>query len=404
MGLRFRRSFRLFPGVRMNLSGRGISASFGIPGATVNLSSRGVRGTVGIPGTGLSYSTQIGAGHQPKALTHSTLPEASYWTPPAPVPAQPIPPQLPVSPGGAPPKEVYVRQPGMREIGSAAVESLTSSSLEQFRQMIADAKAQRSEVTADLSVAKRDAEQRSWELQKKSKSLLKFLYKKRIAELEETVPQLKDEVQTLESWLEATHIQVEFESQDRPQRAYASLVRAYDGLCRCAMAWDVTADRETNRALERSSAQRTVDRRPIKLEYSKSDLIRFPGRALRFPNCNGEDLLIYPGMILMERCDGAFALIALQDVELEADSHGFIEEQQVPPDTKVIGETWAKTNKDGSPDRRFANNYRIPVCSYGSLLFSSPNGLMEEFQFSNAQAAIAFGQAFVIYRNALAES
>ena len=67
MGLRFRRSFRLFPGVRVNLSKTGVSASFGGRGATLNVSPKGVKSTVGIPGTGLSYSQQLGAPRPAKA-------------------------------------------------------------------------------------------------------------------------------------------------------------------------------------------------------------------------------------------------------------------------------------------------------------------------------------------------
>lgn len=57
MGFRFRRSVRLFPGLRVNLGLRGVSLSAGMPGATVNLSQRGVRTTLGLPGTGLSYTS-----------------------------------------------------------------------------------------------------------------------------------------------------------------------------------------------------------------------------------------------------------------------------------------------------------------------------------------------------------
>ena len=59
MGFRFRKSIKLFPGVRLNLSKSWVSASIGRPGATVNLSKRGTRGTVGIPGTGISYSENL---------------------------------------------------------------------------------------------------------------------------------------------------------------------------------------------------------------------------------------------------------------------------------------------------------------------------------------------------------
>lgn len=57
MGFRFRRSIKIAPGVRLNLSKSGVSTSIGKPGATVNLSKRGTKTTIGLPGTGLSYST-----------------------------------------------------------------------------------------------------------------------------------------------------------------------------------------------------------------------------------------------------------------------------------------------------------------------------------------------------------
>ena|SRR5687768_13614250 len=59
MPVRFRRSFTIFPGVKVNVSKGGISFSVGKPGATLNFSKRGVRQTVGIPGSGLSHSSYI---------------------------------------------------------------------------------------------------------------------------------------------------------------------------------------------------------------------------------------------------------------------------------------------------------------------------------------------------------
>ena len=54
---RFRRSFRLLPGVRLNLGKRSTSVSLGVRGAHVTLGGpQGTRTTVGLPGTGLSYT------------------------------------------------------------------------------------------------------------------------------------------------------------------------------------------------------------------------------------------------------------------------------------------------------------------------------------------------------------
>jgi hypothetical protein len=59
MPIRFRRTFKLFPGVKINVSKGGISVTVGPRGAKLNFSRRGVKQTIGIPGSGLSESSYI---------------------------------------------------------------------------------------------------------------------------------------------------------------------------------------------------------------------------------------------------------------------------------------------------------------------------------------------------------
>lgn len=60
MGFRFHKSFKVTPGVRINISKKSAGLSFGKKGARVSLNTKGQkRATVGIPGTGLSYSTSL---------------------------------------------------------------------------------------------------------------------------------------------------------------------------------------------------------------------------------------------------------------------------------------------------------------------------------------------------------
>lgn len=57
MGFRFRKSIKILPGIKLNVTHKGISsASIGRAGASVNIGKKGTRTTVGLPGTGLSYS------------------------------------------------------------------------------------------------------------------------------------------------------------------------------------------------------------------------------------------------------------------------------------------------------------------------------------------------------------
>jgi len=389
MGLRFRHSFQLFPGVRLNLSGSGVSASFGVPGATLNVGSRGLRSTVGVPGTGLSFSQHHGFGDQRESRPG--------WPGSTEAPVF-----MPRSPGATPaPAPAYWQAADMREIGSASVEQLTSDSLIELRDVIAEARNQRHEIDQDLSQARTLHQSQSDELDRRQRSLFRFFYKRRIAELDAVVPESAAEIGRLEAWLESTHIEIKFETSDAAKKAYASMVRAFDSLRSAARIWDITSDRQTHRVIERTAASRTLTRHTAVIEFSTSDLVRFEGRPMRFQNINGEDILIYPGMAIMPRADGAFALIDLRELQIEFHTIQFIEEEAVPNDAKLVGETWAKVNKDGSRDLRFRDNYRIPICLYGRLLFTSPGGVEEEYQFSNAEAAGNFARAFEAYKQAL---
>jgi hypothetical protein len=59
MGLRFRRSWGVLPGVRLNLGLKSGSVSFGTRGMHYTVGTRGQRVTVGLPGTGLYWTQKI---------------------------------------------------------------------------------------------------------------------------------------------------------------------------------------------------------------------------------------------------------------------------------------------------------------------------------------------------------
>ena len=61
MGFRFQKRIGILPGVRINLSKSGLSASLGPRGADVNIGRNGITTNAGIPGTGLSYRSKVGS-------------------------------------------------------------------------------------------------------------------------------------------------------------------------------------------------------------------------------------------------------------------------------------------------------------------------------------------------------
>lgn len=397
MTLRFRQTFTLFPGVRINIGKRGISTSIGVPGASVNIGRQGIRTTVGAPGTGLSYSKlviPVRKAHH--ALAPQSTPEAESFT------SHPV--ESPAAGNIPASAKVYMPQAGMNEIASASVEVLTSTSLIALRDLITKAREQQSQVKSDLKEAREEEAKQHGELNRRKVSLFRWFYKTRIAELEAALPVTRAEVERLANWEDNTKIAVEFEAGDAAQRAYSAMVRAFDALKPSGKKWDVTADRSTNQFVERTLANRTVDRHLVTFEFSSTDLIQFSGRAMRFENVNGDDILIYPGVAVIPRADGVFALIDIRELKIDFERVRFHEGEGVPGDAEVIGHTWAKTNKDGSPDRRFKENYQIPICLYGQIAFQSQTGVTEEYMVSNAKAALAFVEAVKAYQNSLSET
>lgn len=70
MGMRFRKSKKIAPGVRVNLNAKSASISIGPKGFKKTFSTSGrTTTTVGIPGTGLSYSTSKKMGASTAAVS-----------------------------------------------------------------------------------------------------------------------------------------------------------------------------------------------------------------------------------------------------------------------------------------------------------------------------------------------
>lgn len=78
MAIRFRKSIKLAPGVRMNLSGSGVGWTLGPRGASVGIGKRGTYLNTGLPGTGL-YARQALSGQSGRSAAKPT----SSGVPPA---------------------------------------------------------------------------------------------------------------------------------------------------------------------------------------------------------------------------------------------------------------------------------------------------------------------------------
>lgn len=78
--MRFRKSFKIAKGVRLNVGKKGVSSiSLGGRGATVNVGSKGVKATSSIRGTGITHTQKVASfgGTKKKQARDQAPPEGS---------------------------------------------------------------------------------------------------------------------------------------------------------------------------------------------------------------------------------------------------------------------------------------------------------------------------------------
>lgn len=382
MGFRFRRSVRLFPGVRLNVGLRGMSVSAGVPGMTFNFGARRSSVTFGIPGTGLSYRHTLSGNHRQGGGAVSPGDALDG-------------PTTPPIPQGS--EEVL---PG--EIKSADIASLTSPDLEGLKTLINEAARQKSELQPDWKAATR-ARRKAWrKLRRREQPPLSLFMKGSISKAKAAFEEAEQEAWKVAEALAASEIKVEVELDAGCWAAWSRLEDARKRLAGSVKFWDVTSSVWVDRYRTRSAASYDVTRQLVGLRSITDGIVAGQREGMRFENANGGDLDIFPGFLLIRRKHGTdYALVDLRDLQVETYSQQFIERDAVPFDSQVIGYAWAKSNKDGSPDRRFNNNYRIPIALYGSIEFSTSGGLHEAYSASNCEAALEFGQALRLLQDEL---
>jgi hypothetical protein len=251
------------------------------------------------------------------------------------------------------------------------------------------------DITGQLDTARNEkatASQRyySWE----NGFLFKRLFKKKFEQRKVNLETATAKVGELEEQLRLTTVATQVEIAKEQAEPYFKMRDEFAALSECGAIWDVKSYQATNKFRERTTAEKRIDRERVTFSLGTCDLIQWEQKLPHLQNVNGGDLFLYPGFILYRAAREAFSVIAFHDVKGNAVAVKFQEEQGVPKDSKVIGQTWAKCNQDGSRDKRFVNNYQIPIVLYASLALKSESGLWEEFQFSNPELLQRFLAAF----------
>lgn len=206
---------------------------------------------------------------------------------------------------------------------------------------------------------------------------------------------------TAEDRLEACAITVSFAFNEETVEKHTVLRQSFEALRTSVMLWIVTTPVEVNRYKDRTTATHELKRQPIRFDVPPSKLIATDADAIRFPVGQGSDIHLYPGFGMLRTDNQPVTLFEIEALKVEYANADFIEESAVPPDAEIIAQAWKHANKDGSRDKRFNENYEIPLVRYGELSVSM-GATPTVYQASHWQSARAFANAIEDYQWALA--
>lgn len=287
-------------------------------------------------------------------------------------------------------------------IESAPASEISSEGLSALRKLIVEVRRERLTIASAIPDAESAVEKAQDRLRTARNWFWRLFLKKRIPELQAAVEARTAELAALRERLEGTFVDADTNADAPTLARYERLADAFVELCHAQRIWDVTSSQANDRVRTRSLASTSVRRKQVAFSVSEQDpVLQTSSRILHLQNANGADLAVYAGFLLLEsRSD--LALIDLREVDVAFSTSSFTETERVPTDSQVVDQTWAKVNKDGSPDRRFRDNYQIQVAQYAELVLTSPTGLNEAYMVSNVEAARQFAHHFREYKTALA--
>ena len=281
------------------------------------------------------------------------------------------------------------------------MEVLGSESMETLTGLIREAVRQQEDADSDLQETRRLLKKAEGRLARAQRGPLRWFLRSRIPRREQATREAREDHEEAQRRLEAAPVDVDFDLEAEDAARFENVSGSFDALTRAAVVWDATSRTVVDQRTTRSAASHGVTRQRVTLAVESVPAIRSRFPALRFGNANGGDVRLLPAIALIGQPGGPLAVIDIRDLSIAFRQATWVEHEAVPSDARVVGETWDKVNKDGTPDRRFKDNRRHPLVAYGELTLTSPTGLHEVYVVSSVAAAHQFSDAFAAYKNAL---
>lgn len=349
MGFRFRKSINLGCGVRINLSKSGIGYSFGGRGFRTSISPKGrVTKTFSIPGTGLSYSTSYSINknkgkHKKSNHSLSTGSTASY-----------------------------------RDNGLGIQTNTVSSDIDNFQS------AEYSELFLKINKTK--------SMRESANTFMIAMIM--LSVFSPVISAIRDDNSGILIWIiiiaigigvkafvnKNVVVDLDYDMDDESAERYKKYCEAWELINKSkGKHQQISSTVVTNQRIN-SGVNSCVDMRNFFIDndlppYLKTNI------QVNVLHLYNETIYLLPDKLLIIK-DGKIGAINYDDVQIQYDKQA-INSTTMYDDSDKIGETWKYVNNNGSPDRRYKNNYKQNICLCGKISLKSESGLNVVLILSN---------------------
>lgn len=171
-----------------------------------------------------------------------------------------------------------------------------------------------------------------------------------------------------------------YDMDDDFSSTYESLLDSFEEMQECKKCWHINSKAKIYNKKYHAGASNLLGRSEIKMSFGSPPGIKTNIEIPKIP-VGDQTLYLFPDRALIYGKGGVGA-VSYTNLTLRLMTQNFIEEDRLPSDAETVGHTWRYVNKRGGPDRRFKNNYQIPIALYEYIYFSSDSGLNECLCFS----------------------
>lgn len=178
-------------------------------------------------------------------------------------------------------------------------------------------------------------------------------------------------------------IEIYYNIDESINGVYQKFVYHFSELLDCSRVWQYLHSQRTNDYKYSSGAGHTITRRRLtRIATNKTpSKIFLTNVKIPYLGLINTELFFFPERLIIKR-KHQYGAIMYKNIQCQSEITRFIESEGVPGDAIVVDHTWRYLNKNGTPDKRFKNNYQLPICQYSEYSFNSSSGLNERIATS----------------------